>query len=83
HFGSKLFTLIWMIQIPSCVCVSGTDVSTAVDMSRPMYFDRRQVPLPDRPYRDVLSTADRSLKDKEKGSWTQLSNEEKITRNDC
>ncbi|TKS77025.1 Cytochrome c oxidase subunit 4 isoform 2, mitochondrial [Collichthys lucidus] len=53
-------------------------VSTAVDMSKPLYTDSVDVPLPDRPYKEVLTDADKSLKQKEKGPWNQLSKEEKL-----
>lgn len=53
-------------------------MSTAVDMSQPMYWDRQDTPLPDRPYKDQLSADDESLKQKEKGPWGQLSTEEKV-----
>lgn len=49
-----------------------------MDMSLPMYNDRLDTPLPDKPYKDVLSDAEESLKQKEKGHWSQLTNEEKI-----
>lgn len=49
-----------------------------VDMSQPMYCDRQDTPLPDKAYKDVLTAADKSLKQKEKGPWNQLTNEEKI-----
>lgn len=49
-----------------------------VDMSQPMYWDRQDTPLPDRAYKDVLTAADKSLKQKEKGPWNQLTKEEKI-----
>uniref|UniRef100_A0A1A8KI04 Cytochrome c oxidase subunit 4 n=2 Tax=Nothobranchius kuhntae TaxID=321403 RepID=A0A1A8KI04_NOTKU len=54
------------------------EVSDTADMSRPMYCDRLDIPLPDKPYRDVLTDAEESLKQKEKGPWSQLSREEKI-----
>uniref|UniRef100_A0AAQ4RJI2 Cytochrome c oxidase subunit 4 n=1 Tax=Gasterosteus aculeatus aculeatus TaxID=481459 RepID=A0AAQ4RJI2_GASAC len=54
------------------------EVTEAVDMSRPMYWDRLDTPLPDKLYKDELSAAEKSLKEKEKGPWSQLTNEEKI-----
>ncbi|XP_017568245.1 cytochrome c oxidase subunit 4 isoform 2, mitochondrial [Pygocentrus nattereri] len=56
----------------------GHEVSEQADMSVPLYWDRRDTPLPDRPYQDTLSDADKSLKQKEKGPWNGLSNEEKL-----
>ncbi|XP_029973743.1 cytochrome c oxidase subunit 4 isoform 2, mitochondrial isoform X2 [Salarias fasciatus] len=56
----------------------GHEVSDMADMSQPQYWDRADTPLPDRPYKDVLTAADKSLKQKEKGPWGQLSKEEKI-----
>lgn len=49
-----------------------------MDMSQPMYWDRLDTPLPDKAYKDVLTAADKGLKQKEKGPWGQLSKEEKI-----
>ncbi|XP_061592863.1 cytochrome c oxidase subunit 4 isoform 2, mitochondrial [Cololabis saira] len=54
------------------------DHGVSVDMSRPQYYDRLDNPLPDRPYKDVLTETDRGLKQKEKGPWTQLSREDKL-----
>ncbi|KAF7658715.1 hypothetical protein LDENG_00009220 [Lucifuga dentata] len=56
----------------------GHEVIETVDMSKPMYWDRLDIPLPDRPYKDELTAADKSLKQKEQGPWTQLTKEEKI-----
>ncbi|KAF7696056.1 hypothetical protein HF521_006150 [Silurus meridionalis] len=53
-------------------------VSQQADMSVPMYCDRLDTPLPDRPYNDTLTATEKSLKQKEKGPWNSLSNEEKI-----
>ncbi|XP_061758712.1 cytochrome c oxidase subunit 4 isoform 2, mitochondrial [Nerophis ophidion] len=47
-------------------------------MSKSKYWDSVDTPLPDRPFKDKLSAADKSLKQKEKGPWQQLSKEEKI-----
>ncbi|XP_064779104.1 cytochrome c oxidase subunit 4 isoform 2, mitochondrial-like [Oncorhynchus masou masou] len=54
------------------------EVSNKLDMSQPIYSDRLDTPLPDRPWKDVLDSTDKSLKQKEKGPWTALSKEEKI-----
>ncbi|XP_008316518.1 cytochrome c oxidase subunit 4 isoform 2, mitochondrial [Cynoglossus semilaevis] len=48
------------------------------DMSQPMYVDRLDIPLPDKPYKDNLSAEEQSLKKKEEGPWSQLTKEEKI-----
>lgn len=56
----------------------GHEVAQQTDMSLPMYWDRLDIPLPDKAYKDDLTTADKSLKQKEKGPWTQLTKEEKI-----
>ncbi|XP_076024067.1 cytochrome c oxidase subunit 4 isoform 2, mitochondrial [Genypterus blacodes] len=56
----------------------GHEKVTTVDMSKPMYWDRLDTPLPDRRYKEVLTDADKTLKQKEKGPWSQLSKEEKI-----
>lgn len=53
-------------------------MSDVVDMSQPLYLDSVSNPLPDRPYKDVLTAADKSLKQKEKGPWGQLTIDEKI-----
>lgn len=53
-------------------------VTEQTDMSVPLYCDRLDTPLPDRPYKDTLSAADKSLKQKEKGPWNSLSKEEKL-----
>lgn len=56
----------------------GHEVAETADMSQPMYCDRLDTPLPDKAYKDVLTSADKSLKQKEKGPWSQLTKEEKI-----
>lgn len=67
-------------HIMSQVSVPPPDVAESVDMSKPMYSDRLDTPLPDRPYKDELTAADQGLKQKERGPWGQLTKEEKIAR---
>ncbi|XP_016102570.1 cytochrome c oxidase subunit 4 isoform 2, mitochondrial-like [Sinocyclocheilus grahami] len=55
-------------------------VTEQADMSVPLYWDRMDTALPDKPYKDTLSAADKSLKQKEKGPWNSRSKEEKLTQ---
>ncbi|XP_028309291.1 cytochrome c oxidase subunit 4 isoform 2, mitochondrial isoform X2 [Gouania willdenowi] len=64
--------------LSSPVRMASHEVSQTVDMSQPMYWDRVDTPLPDRRYKDILTDSEKSLKQKEKGPWAQLSKEEKI-----
>ncbi|XP_029448517.1 cytochrome c oxidase subunit 4 isoform 1, mitochondrial-like isoform X1 [Rhinatrema bivittatum] len=56
------------------------DVSEApaVDFTKPMYCERREMPLPDAPFVTQLTPEQKALKAKESGPWTQLTKEEKI-----
>ncbi|XP_029362282.1 cytochrome c oxidase subunit 4 isoform 2, mitochondrial [Echeneis naucrates] len=56
----------------------GHEVAETTDLSKPLYFDRTSIPLPDKPYKEAVSAAEKSLKQKEKGPWGQLSKEEKL-----
>ncbi|XP_015332258.2 cytochrome c oxidase subunit 4 isoform 2, mitochondrial-like [Marmota marmota marmota] len=42
------------------------------------YFAQRSYPMPDEPFCTQLNAEQRALKEKEKGSWTQLSHAEKV-----
>lgn len=46
----------------------------------PHYIEKRNYPLPDVPYRRDLSVDEKALMEKQKGSWKELSNEEKLAR---
>uniref|UniRef100_A0A673UUD0 Cytochrome c oxidase subunit 4 n=1 Tax=Suricata suricatta TaxID=37032 RepID=A0A673UUD0_SURSU len=42
------------------------------------YHAQRSYPMPDEPFCTELNAEQRALKEKEKGSWTQLSHDEKV-----
>ncbi|XP_043946266.1 cytochrome c oxidase subunit 4 isoform 1, mitochondrial-like [Protopterus annectens] len=56
----------------------GHEIAKQEDMSVPKYIDRQDTPLPDVPYQQELNSEQRALKVKERGSWKDLTNEEKL-----
>ncbi|XP_077348198.1 cytochrome c oxidase subunit 4 isoform 1, mitochondrial-like [Lithobates pipiens] len=46
--------------------------------TKPSYYDSRAYPLPDVPFVSELTAQQQALKQKEAGSWTQLTKDEKL-----
>ncbi|XP_056374442.1 cytochrome c oxidase subunit 4 isoform 1, mitochondrial-like [Hyla sarda] len=75
--GSKSIT--WRsLSTSSYLSAHGTSSDPVPYYTKPSYYDSRALPLPDVPYVSELNPQQKVLKEKEAGSWTQLTKEEKL-----
>eukprot|EP00079_Xenopus_tropicalis_P024029 XP_012816549.1 PREDICTED: cytochrome c oxidase subunit 4 isoform 1, mitochondrial isoform X1 [Xenopus tropicalis] len=77
--SSRVLSLVGRRALSTSACLQGhAAVVKPETYSLPVYVDRRNVPLPDIAFVETLSSEQKALKEKEKGTWASLSAKEKL-----
>ncbi|KAM8947677.1 LOW QUALITY PROTEIN: cytochrome c oxidase subunit 4 isoform 1, mitochondrial [Pelodytes ibericus] len=77
--ASRLIKVVGRRALSTSVCLQGhAGVARPESYSIPTYLDRREIPLPDVAFVESLTTDQKALKEKERGTWVSLHPKEKL-----